>query len=237
MRVLRRRDICSACSTRSRSRPRLGRLVSRSWRARWVMSSVSRSRAKASEETATIASRACWSAVVVDRARCRAGRHDPAVPLPVAQLGAHLVGARRRGPDLDLPDPQQPLRVVDERVDDLAGVGEGLGADRGVEEHAEPAGVLAAAGDRAGGHQQGRQRHGEQEQGPPRVARRPRRRGSPGSRRARSRRSPASVPRCTRWPRDRRCRSRRRPTPRRARSRWRSTPRPPAPRRAARRGR
>ena len=73
MRVPRRRDICSACSTRSSSRPRLGRLVSRSWRARWVMSSVSRSRAKASEETATIASRACWSAVVVDRARCWPG--------------------------------------------------------------------------------------------------------------------------------------------------------------------
>ena len=37
------------------------------------MSSVSRSRAKASEDTATIASRACWSADVVERARCRAG--------------------------------------------------------------------------------------------------------------------------------------------------------------------
>ncbi len=37
------------------------------------MSSVSRSRAKASGETATIASSACWSAVVVERARCRPG--------------------------------------------------------------------------------------------------------------------------------------------------------------------
>ena len=43
---------------------------------------------------------------------------------------------RRRGADLDLPDPQQPLGVVDERVDDLAGVGQGLGADGRVEEDA-----------------------------------------------------------------------------------------------------
>ena len=95
-----------------------------------------------------------------------AGGDDPAVPLAVAQLGADLVGAGRGGADLDLLDPQQPAGVVGERVDDLAGVGERLGADRGVEQHAEPAGVLAAAGDRAGGDEQGGQRHREQQQRP-----------------------------------------------------------------------
>ena len=97
------------------------------------------------------------------------GRDDPAVALAVAQLGADLGGARRSGPDLDVADAQQPLRVVDERVQDLAGVGEGLRANRCVEEHGEPARVLAAAGDGATGDQQGGQRHREQGQRPPRV--------------------------------------------------------------------
>ena len=99
------------------------------------------------------------------------GRDDPAVALAVAQLSPDLVGAGWGGAHLDLTDPQQPLRVVDESVDDLTSVGQRLRADGGVEQHAEAACVLRATSHRAGGDEQRRQRHPEEDQRPPGVAR------------------------------------------------------------------
>ena len=168
IRVLRRRDICRACSTRSSSRPRLGRLVSRSWRARWVMSSVSRSRAKASEETATIASRACWSAVVVDRARCRAGATIQRSRWP-SRSWAPTSGAPGGVARTSMLRIRSSRRASSSSASRTWRVSERVCARTAASKSTrEPARVLAAAGDRAAGDEQGGQRHREQGQRPPR---------------------------------------------------------------------
>ena len=163
MRVLRRRDICSACSTRSSSRPRFGQVGEQV-----VAGEVGHVLGEAEPREGVGGHRHHRLQRLLVGGRRGAGAvprrgDDPPVPLAVAQLGADLVGARRRRAHLDLADPQQPPGVVDHRVDDLPGVGQGLGAHGRVEQHAQPAGVLAAAGDGPGRDQQGDQRHRQQQ--------------------------------------------------------------------------
>src|SRR3954454_21254593 len=77
-------------------------------------------------------------------------RHHPEDVLAPAYLRADLVRRGRRAPDVDVAQPDQPAGVVQQRLDDEAGLVEGLDPDRGLEEHGETAGVLTTPRDRPG---------------------------------------------------------------------------------------
>ena len=193
-----RRAFVCACFSRSSRMPRLGRSVSGSWRATWIISSVSASRAKASDATAASAFSACSSAATVERARPSAfatSQRGSSPSWTSAPISPRSGGA---GADRDLLEVQQLTRVVDQRGHDQLAVRQRLRPDRSVEEDRQAAFVLAGAGHRAGRNEQRAEGYGEQDQHPPGFDGRPPRPGSRGVERHEAG-TASKVPRCSRW--------------------------------------
>ena len=95
---------------------------------------------------------------------------DPERVLAPAYLRTDLVLPGRRAAHVHVAQPDQPSGVDQQGVDHESGLVQGLDADRGLEEDAEPAGVLPAVHDRAGVDEQRDQRDDEEHERPPRVA-------------------------------------------------------------------